>query len=666
MRSKLFFTLALLLGVGPALADDFRPSSNITVGSTPVAGAAGALYSDGATLRSFAATFTSTSGLNAAFANNESMFFTMDGSLSTPLVKWSNTNAGGGGSANFLEMWLGAGAQPQLAVYISSNTAFFSRTYAIWSGHFSGGSYSGGPGSTINAPSATQPTMIGCWADITGPCILARENQGMPGEQVFQGMTWDGRSTVAISAGFSEILFGNQTVGNGQFFLGDTFFGRGNAAALLQAGGPDNVTPVAQTFAASGAPAPVTAQAISGAAGTELVYLYALPSSAVLQSIQVGMTVTDTTNSVIPANTTVTATNIAGQTVTLSADITGSGVQFNDTLVFSTPNTAGSALTIAGGRGTGTGAGGVLNLGYSPAGSAGSAQNAWVDLLILSSKGVTFGGPDAAIPLAQTINTQNVLAGTTNTAAANLTINASVSTGTGACGDIIFQTASPGSSGSAQNTLTPTLTLDCATPVTIGKGGASTQQLAFTPNSGVAAAFGMASGGSELIAFSNGIQIVGFEGPGLVVLSAGGLSFSAANNQVTTTNYSGVWQCATVSGSFPCVTIGSGTPQDFSGTLKLASIQLAGGAVPTGTTGSCTASSFTGGATAGSFSAASCAAGTFILSALPAAPHGYTCAAFDETTTADAIVQTASTATSATFKATTAASDAIAYHCFGY
>ena len=63
------------------------------------------------------------------------------------------------------------------------------------------------------------------------------------------------------------------------------------------------------------------------------------------------------------------------------------------------------------------------------------------------------GLPDAAAPVAQTLSVQSVVAGTTNTAGANLTITGSQGTGTGAGGSIIFQVAPAGSSGTAQNAL---------------------------------------------------------------------------------------------------------------------------------------------------------------------------------------------------------------------
>ena len=63
------------------------------------------------------------------------------------------------------------------------------------------------------------------------------------------------------------------------------------------------------------------------------------------------------------------------------------------------------------------------------------------------------GAPDAAAPVAQTLGVQNVIAGTSNTAGAALTIEGSQGTGTGVGGGIIFQVAPAGSTGTTQNAL---------------------------------------------------------------------------------------------------------------------------------------------------------------------------------------------------------------------
>jgi len=80
-----------------------------------------------------------------------------------------------------------------------------------------------------------------------------------------------------------------------------------------------------------------------------------------------------------------------------------------------------------------------------------------------------FGAADAAAPVAQTLSVQSVVAGTSNTAGANLTITGSQGTGTGVGGDIIFQTALAGSTGSTQNTLITGLRIYSNQTVAVGK-----------------------------------------------------------------------------------------------------------------------------------------------------------------------------------------------------
>jgi hypothetical protein len=72
---------------------------------------------------------------------------------------------------------------------------------------------------------------------------------------------------------------------------------------------------------------------------------------------------------------------------------------------------------------------------------------------------LAFGAADAASPVAQTLSVQNVVAGTSNTAGVNWTFAGSRGTGTGAGGDIIFQTAPAGGSGTTQNTLATAFTI---------------------------------------------------------------------------------------------------------------------------------------------------------------------------------------------------------------
>lgn len=80
-----------------------------------------------------------------------------------------------------------------------------------------------------------------------------------------------------------------------------------------------------------------------------------------------------------------------------------------------------------------------------------------------------FGAADAAAPVAQTLSVQSVVAGTTNTTGANLTITGSQGTGTGAGGSIVFQVAPAGSSGTAQNALADALTITSNRRVTVAE-----------------------------------------------------------------------------------------------------------------------------------------------------------------------------------------------------
>jgi hypothetical protein len=80
-------------------------------------------------------------------------------------------------------------------------------------------------------------------------------------------------------------------------------------------------------------------------------------------------------------------------------------------------------------------------------------------------------GADAAgTPTAQTISVGNVSAGTSNTAGADWTFNASQGTGTGAGGRFIFQVAAPGGAGNAQNALINALTIDSFGNLFLGTG----------------------------------------------------------------------------------------------------------------------------------------------------------------------------------------------------
>jgi hypothetical protein len=92
-----------------------------------------------------------------------------------------------------------------------------------------------------------------------------------------------------------------------------------------------------------------------------------------------------------------------------------------------------------------------------------------------------------------------------------------------------------------------------------------------------------------------------------------------------------------------------------------------GGSSPTNT-GSCAINTQVGGNIAGTFHAnGACVAGTIILGFATTAPNGWACFATDRTTPADAVNQSASSATSATFGTVTmVASDVVQFSCAAY
>jgi hypothetical protein len=95
--------------------------------------------------------------------------------------------------------------------------------------------------------------------------------------------------------------------------------------------------------------------------------------------------------------------------------------------------------------------GNILGGSYN---AASASPFIWNSRGILSSPAagaIQFGNADAAAPVAQTTEVQNVVAGTSNTAGANWTLKASAGTGTGAGGDMLFQVAAAGTTGTSQN-----------------------------------------------------------------------------------------------------------------------------------------------------------------------------------------------------------------------
>ena len=83
------------------------------------------------------------------------------------------------------------------------------------------------------------------------------------------------------------------------------------------------------------------------------------------------------------------------------------------------------------------------------------------------------GAADASTAVAQTLQVQSVVAGTSNTAGALLTIKGSAGTGTGVGGAVKIQVATAGSSGTSQNSFSDIITFSQdAQTITFGSGAA--------------------------------------------------------------------------------------------------------------------------------------------------------------------------------------------------
>ncbi len=139
---------------------------------------------------------------------------------------------------------------------------------------------------------------------------------------------------------------------------------------------------------------------------------------------------------------------------------------------------------------------------------------------------LALGAADAAAPVAQTLSVQSVVAGTTNTAGANLTITGSQGTGTGAGGSIIFQVAPAGSSGTAQNALFDAFT--------ISNGAAAGRTLLTVPTFssmeiGVNGAFAFLAAGSAAFSFTYGSSNF------ITVRSSGGFGWSNSATNASST-----------------------------------------------------------------------------------------------------------------------------------
>jgi hypothetical protein len=241
------------------------------------------------------------------------------------------------------------------------------------------------------------------------------------------------------------------------------------------------------------------------------------------------------TPTLIKANVTNTASNPASLLMDLQVN----------TVSYASISRSGSAMfggtTLSIGSATNTLV--LYNAGLlSWASTGGALNNAALGDLILGRRGTAnlrFGAADAAAPVPQFLSVQSVVAGTSNTAGANLTITGSQGTGTGAGGSIIFQVAPAGSSGTAQNALATALTITGAGKVLLPAGSVSVSANLQTVFNGYDTT-GLGTNGTNLAFWLAAVLEFNLSNNSFRVRrdSQFGFSSSTSNNQVADTGIS--------------------------------------------------------------------------------------------------------------------------------
>ena len=241
-----------------------------------------------------------------------------------------------------------------------------------------------------------------------------------------------------------------------------------NATSLLSLAGTVNTTgnPSILSCAITNTAAGATTKylnLLAGAGGATSIYSVDLSGNAIQAGLQ---TITQASaNAGVLASTgySLTGSN-ATSMVNLAGTVNTSGNP--DIIKIAVTNTAAGATTkilhlLAGAAGATNIFGVDLSGNVTLAGSLQIAGNG----IYTSPAAATLqlGAADAASPVAQTLQVQSVVAGTSNTAGANFTIAGSLGTGTGAGGQIILRTAPASTTGTTQNALSTAVTI--TTPV---------------------------------------------------------------------------------------------------------------------------------------------------------------------------------------------------------
>lgn len=304
---------------------------------------------------------------------------------------------------------------------------------------------------------------------------------------------------------------------------------------------------------------------------------------------------------------------------------------------------AGATLTVSGGTPDTTFIGGALILQGGPGGST-SGNGAGVQLLggtptVGNGGGVTITGAAATASGTRTGGSVTISAGagfrsTAGSSNGNVTVSAGSSAGTNGLGGTITLTAGAGAGAGGGGSVS----LSGGTAGATGSGGT----LGF--NGGIG---GATSGNGGDANFNGGTANEG---------NGGGINFTARP---------GVTASATArNGGSITLTAGAGVSGGLNGTIN-----LAGGALAKGTTftaSGCSVSALVGGANAGQFASGTTGACTVVITPGVTAPNGWYCRANNLTTTANAIIQSASTTTTCTVTGTTVSADTINFLAIGY